>query len=475
MKIKERIKQYIRKHHMLERSETVCIGLSGGADSVFLFTILLELSEELGIRVTAFHVNHCLRGEESDGDCDFVKALCLRNEVPLKVFSYDIAGIAKREKKGLEETGRDRRRKAAAEAADYFRASKIALAHHANDNAETVLFHLVRGSGADGLRGILPVNGPVIRPLLCVERSEIEDELRKRKIGWREDITNTSNDYSRNILRNQVIPLLKESVNPQAVRHINEAAADMAEAGRLINEAALLRMEQYSDPTEEGLLLRNGILTGKRLIDGKTALYAMEKITKSKVDLERIHADSLVRLFEKQVGRRIELPYKTTAEKVYEGVLIRENTVRNSPETESGIGQIGLPLNGEVVFGGLKIRTKLLDRADVPEKIPEKRYTKWLDYDKIIGHGFLRGRRPGDYLVIHPDGGRKKLKSYLIDEKVPRDLRDKLICLVNGDGSDEAGEVLWVIGCRIGETGRITGTTERVIEINVAEEESYEQ
>ena len=446
------------ENNMTRRGDTVCIGLSGGADSVCLLILLNELAREMSLTITAFHVNHSLRGEESDGDEAYVRELCASLNVPLKCFRYDIAAIAADNKKGLEETGRIWRRKAAAEAAGIFQAGKIAFAHHANDNAETVLFNMARGSSAGGLKGILPVSGSYIRPLLCLERSEIEEELKSRGIAWREDSTNAATDYSRNMLRNVVIPALTENINAAAVRHINAAALDCAEAFEMVRDIANERLEQYSERTENGILLKTGILTGKRLIDGRIALCALESVTHSAVDLTRVHARDLTRLFEKQTGRVIELPYGTCAERVYEGVRIRKNKVRENGEHP---GAEPLPEGGTLEFAGLLISTEIIKRSEIPYKIPENRYTKWFDYDRINGRGIIRTALPGDFLVINSEGGKKSLKKFFTDEKVPREKRNRVVCIAAGS------EILWVIGYRMGWGAKITEDTKKVLKVDI--------
>lgn len=448
---------------MTAPSDTVCVGVSGGADSVCLLLLLKELCEELRISVTAFHVNHCLRGSDSDADQDYVRELCASLNVPLREYSYDIKSIAAANKEGLEEAGRRMRREAAEKSACFYSASKIALAHHANDNAETVLFNMARGSSAGGLKGILPVNGNIIRPLLCLERKEIENWLKERGVEWREDITNKETDYSRNMLRNVIIPALEKNINSGAIRHINAAASDMAEAALIVDGIAKDRLARYSERRGDGVLLKNGIMTEYSLVNGAIALMAMESVSGASKDLERIHAFSVVKLFGKQVGRLVGLPYKMSAERVYGGVLIRKNT----PEETREFGEAELMPDTEILYEGLKIKTKLTDVSAVPEKIPKKQYTKWFDYDKIYGHGLFRAGRPGDHIVINSAGGRKKFGKYLTDEKVPREKRKSVICLVSENAPGEDSEILWVVGMRIGETAKVTPETKRVLEISI--------
>ena len=222
--MRERILAYIRRYHMVEEGDRVCVGLSGGADSLCLLVILQELSEELGIRLQAVHVNHGLRGEESDQDQAFTERLCREREIPLFVYARRVGEIARELGVGTEEAGRLVRQQIYLQCMQEHGSTKIALAHHQNDLAETLLFHLARGTSLRGLGAIRPVSGFLIRPLLCVSRGELEQELRSRGMTWRTDSTNLQDQYTRNCIRHHLIPSLVDEVNAQAVAHMAQAA-----------------------------------------------------------------------------------------------------------------------------------------------------------------------------------------------------------------------------------------------------------
>ena len=178
----QRVKAYVDAYHMLGKEDRVIAGISGGADSICLLFVLLELKKELGFDLVAVHVHHGLRGEAADRDEDYVRQVCTEQKIPLEVFHRDVRAYAGERGLTEEEAGREVRREAFLECAVRRSATRIALAHHRNDNAETVLFHLCRGSSLEGLSGIPPVSGCWIHPLLCVDRREIESYLEKREI-----------------------------------------------------------------------------------------------------------------------------------------------------------------------------------------------------------------------------------------------------------------------------------------------------
>ena len=201
----ERVRAYAEKYQMIRPGDRIVAGISGGADSVCLLFLLRELCREKGAGLFAVHVNHGLRGAEAGEDEAYVRKLCGELKVPLRVFSFDVRGRAREEHLTLEEAGRLCRYEAFEEEAERIGGTRIAVAHHAGDQAETVLFQLFRGSGLKGLAGIRPVRDNVIRPLLCTGREEIEAWLTERGIEWRTDSTNLTTDYTRNRIRGEIL------------------------------------------------------------------------------------------------------------------------------------------------------------------------------------------------------------------------------------------------------------------------------
>jgi tRNA(Ile)-lysidine synthase len=218
----ERVRAYIAQNHLIEPEDHIIIGISGGADSVCLLFILLELQKTLPFTMEAVHVNHLLR-EDAAEDALFVGELCRKQGVKLRFFSVKVADLAKERGLSIEEAGRECRYECFQEAASAHRKTKIAVAHHQNDCAETVLFNLFRGSGLKGLAGIRPVRDNIIRPLLCCERREIEEYLASRGLSYRSDPSNEEGVFTRNRIRHQLLPLAQE-INTAAIKHIAHSA-----------------------------------------------------------------------------------------------------------------------------------------------------------------------------------------------------------------------------------------------------------
>lgn len=470
----EKVAAYMEQHHMVKKGDHISAGISGGADSVCLFLVLERLRRRMGFSVSVIHIEHGIRGDESLEDMLFVKRLADQYGIPFTCRAYPVEDIAARRKISVEEAGREARYEAFQKEEDRFRETaekqggsvKTAVAHHGNDNAETMLFHLCRGSGIEGLSGIRPVRGSIIRPLLCVTRNEIEEFLKAEGQEYRMDATNSDVRYTRNRIRNRIMPELT-AVNEQAVLHMNQIAEDMDELAGYIRVQAEQILKDAMEQKEGVFILRTDVLEScPQVIKSRIILEFIAAAAGSRKDIGREHVRSLLQIAEGQTGRRLSLPYGLTAEKTYGKVRIFSGLSENK--------QIKVPVNVteaeafcEITVGTEQFRCRVffMDKKDV--KIPKKKYTKWFDYDKIENGLYFRTREPGDYLELDHMGRRQKLKNYWINEKVPKAVRETSILLADGS------HVLWVVGYRISAYYKITENTRRVLEVQYMEE-NYE-
>ena len=458
---------------MLTCGDRVIAGVSGGADSVCLFLMLLELREKIGFDLIAVHVHHGLRGEAADQDQQFVEALCEQHRIPLEIFRVNLESIAKKRKQSLEEAGRMVRREAFDSVCKKYGGNKIALAHHQNDNAETMLWNLSRGTGLDGLGGIRPVNGKFIRPLLCMNRKEIEEYLAKRKQSYCIDETNAGTDYTRNKLRHLVLPILEEQVNSAAVRHMNETMEQIWELQEYMQEqveaAYQACVQEYFEKACWIQIQQKSFETFPELIKKMVIRKGMEQVGGKKRDLSHKHVDVMMELMNKQVGRTLDLPYEMHAKRNYEGIrLEKQRTYSSGEEKKAGIIQecmAELNIPGETILAdrNLKLRCKILEKPknlsikDIPQKI----YTKWFDYGIIKSSLYIRTRQAGDTIVIDEKGHQKKLKNWFVDEKIPKEVRDSQLLLA------ENNEILWVLGHRMSQAYQVKQSTKWILQIEV--------
>ena len=459
-RLTEKVYGFCREQGLLDRGTKVIAGVSGGADSVCLLRMLDEMKEALDLTITCVHIEHGIRGEESRADRDFVRDLCAGMGIELKIYEEDVPRIARERSMTLEEAGRYVRYEAFRRELEKRGADVIAVAHHKGDQAETVLFNMIRGSGLKGISGMAPRNGNLIRPLLILTREEIEEYLRNKGQAYRIDSTNNDEGYSRNAIRNSIIPGLCE-IAPAASENIVRAADEAREADDYIRSQAapvydrtvsrkddLYRVDIDKLSEEPGIIVRyvlRSLLTG---------IYTSHK------DLEALHVKSLADLCFKQSGRYLSLPKGIGAKKEGNYLLIG-----SAKALEPDRREINILLNtdGETKVPGYGSFFASVEEWDAASEIPDSYYTKWFDYDKIISGVRIRTRMSGDYLTIGEEEKKKKLKKYLIDEKVPSSDRDRMLVLADGS------HIIWVTGMRISQHYKIGKETRRVLKIKYKE------
>lgn len=453
----EKVRTYVKEHRMLKEKDTIIAGISGGPDSVCLFYMLLDLAREYDAAVVAVHVNHGIRGEEAEADEAFVRNLCREKKVVLEVFNIDVRRLAAEEGLSQEEAGRLARRRAFEEAAGKYQAGRIALAHQKNDNAETLLLNLARGTGLRGMGGIRPCAGRYIRPLLCVSREEIEAYLEKNHISYCMDATNYEDTYTRNRIRNHILPYMEKQINPKSTDHLCRAAEQMRLLWEYIEQKVLdaslscVRW-QKREGRKEAVISAEKFGKTEEILRLYLLRYVLEQVSGRKKDLEMIHMKELERLFDKQVGKQLDLPYGMRAARCYEEVRITSAGGSGKKMQEQTAG----------------VRMRILEAAEIQgpleDAIPKTPYTKWFDYDIIKNSVTIRNRRSGDYITIDKKGSSQKLNRYFINAKIPAEERDTILLAADGD------HIMWVIGYRRGQGYDVTSQTKKILEITIDKE-----
>jgi len=462
MLTKDKVKAFMKQQNMLNKGDHVLIGLSGGADSVCLFHILQSLKEEYRLQLTAVHVEHGIRGEEALEDAEYVSRLCEEAGVPCYVEHIDVPKLAKEEGLSEEEMGRNVRYEIFERVAKQVGANRIAVAHHANDVAETMLFHLCRGTGLAGLCALTPVRGNIIRPLLSLNRTEIETYLQSENITYRTDSTNKDTKYTRNYIRHEILPLM-ENVNPKAVEHLVQTSGILNDAKSVLEDSVDRLCEKFVTSKNDSFFLHRDLYDEDEYLIAGVLHNVMEKLAGRRKDIHQTHIQSIIDLGQMQVGKRVSLPYNMVAIKEYGGVTLRIESKKREKERAFEL-PVELLIPGETLLGeDIKIQTRIFgaDEIENRNKIADKKCTKWFDYDIIGKSVSVRHRQTGDYMVVDENGGRKKLKDLLINEKVPQGERNQLLLFAQGD------LVLWTLGVRMGEYGKINTSTKQVLEIRV--------
>lgn len=444
----------IEKNNLFAYGDHLLIGLSGGADSVCLALVLKALQESYDLTLTAVHVHHGIRGESANRDLDFSKNLCEKLGIEFVSAYRDVPAIAEKKHLTEEEAGRIVRYQIFEEEAKKRGASAIAVAHHMDDQAETVLMNLLRGSGIRGLSGISPKRKLsntsdifVIRPLLGVRRSEIEEWLTKNKQDWCTDETNLTDDYERCRIRNRLLPLLESEYNAQATEHIASAAGDFSEAEEYLFSQAAELLREWNENAKGSVCLPIEKLSAKKpLLQRYIVKEAIGRLGGSK-DITRAHIESVLGLLSKQTGSQIHLPKNRVARLSY-GELVIEQIEKGKKKTKKQPDQ------------NSKIGRSVYSIFPVSEKkIPQNCCVNWFDYDTIKEGLLMRRRRPKDRICIDANGNTQKLSDCMINAKIPATKRDQIPILAANS------RVLWIAGVRMAENCKITSKTKLVLSV----------
>lgn len=450
---------FICDNEMIEASDGIVVGLSGGADSVCLLVTLCNLSERLGIcrkSLVAVHVNHMIRKGEADSDAEFAKRLCAGLEIPFVCYRKDIMTYASELGCTVEEAGRKYRYDCFRETAEKYCCNKIAVAHNKNDLAETVIFNMVRGSGLKGMSGMQPVREMVIRPLLDTTRQQIEEYLAGLGQSYCNDSTNDTLDYDRNKIRHVILPAMLE-VNNGAVNHICQMAEEARGSYLFIHNKA---MEKYNGFVEDDDFGRTVTLEVNRLYKYNPVLQehviheAIGDVAGAKKDITRKHVMSVVGLLYQDTGRSVELPYGIRARRSYNNLII-SNKQDISIDYHIDIIKEGVYTIPE--WGNIEIA---FCEAGAGVEISKKIYTKMADYGKIKGNLCIRTPEDGDYITIDGNGNTKKLSRVFIDNKIDRKRRSGWPVIACGH------EIIWVLGLRYSEAYKVDSDTNKIIYMN---------
>lgn len=418
----------IERFALLENTKEVTVALSGGADSMSLLYAFFNLKERLGISLSAAHLNHMIRGEEALRDEEFVKKQCEKLGVPLFCERIDVPNFAREHKLSTELAAREVRY-------DFLsRVSKgvVATAHTASDNLETLLFNLARGSALKGLCGIPPKRGIFIRPLILSTRAEVEEYCRKNGIEYVTDSTNLSDEYTRNKIRHNVIPVLKQ-INPSAEKAAVRTAAELSEDNLFLEECA----DKYLSNNISGGGL--DISTLPKAPIAKRAIKRLAEISAPELSLDNLHILEIFRICNE--GGRTGLPSGYSAE-------VKENKLFITKSSEK--------ISANFKFD-VKTERRINDLFTNSEKINNLLLKNSLDCDKIIGKSVLRTRLAGDSIRLAGRGCTKSLKKLMNELSVPKELRDSLPVI-----ADDAG-VIWIYGIGVAQRCAVTKNSAEIL------------
>lgn len=456
MDIIEKVKETVQKYHMLAHGDHVLIGLSGGPDSVCLLTIINKLKHELGVHLSAAYIDHGLRPDETPYEIDFCRDLCNSLGMPFITRSIDVKSYVKEKKLNKQEAARELRYRVLNEIAAETAANKIALGHNAGDQAETILMRLFRGTGPSGLSGIPPVRRHIIRPLIEVERIEIEKFLEDEGMGFVIDSSNLKHEYLRNKIRHLIIPAIK-NINRDIIKTLSRTADIFRDEERyfeiIVTKTLMKLITRKTDKTIEIFL---GPLEAMDTVILRRVLRRAIDETKGLHGISFIHIEEIMSLIKSgKSGDRIYLPKDIRVIKGYSTLIL-------TSEKPARLGTYSIDSPGEIIVteSSVVLRSATMGIDEVKD-YGDAQKCAVIDADKVHFPLIIRGRLHGDFFYPMGFGKRKKLQDYFVDEKIPRDERDAVPLLVCGNN------IVWVIGYRLDDRYKVDKNTERVLKFEI--------
>jgi tRNA(Ile)-lysidine synthase len=460
--LEQRVYDFIRENRLVTRGQILLVAVSGGHDSVCLLHILAGLQCKLGIKLHAAHLDHQLRGKESTGDAEYVSALAKQLGIPCTVKKGNVRAYQKAHAVSLEEAAREVRYDFLAETAAAIGTNRVAVGHTLDDHVETILLHLVRGTGTRGLRGLQPVTlkqSPareltVVRPLMAVRRDDTAAYCIEHKLQPRQDSTNLSLEPLRNRVRLELLPLL-QSYNPQvkeALQRTAQIAGD--DIDYLEKNAAHLYQKLAVRQLENILLDKKSLLKQPISMRRYILRLAIENAAGNLKDIEARHIEELVTALEKPAGKQIHLPYGLIFTVDYDRYTLGKDNAALIPFPVLE-GEYSIKTPGTTNIPGWQIKAAVIKPGSPTGG--NNNFLAHFDRAKIVGALTLRTRKHGDRFQPLGMPEMKKIGQFMLDAKIPRDWRDRIPLVVSGES------IVWVTGYRIDERFKVTAGTEKIL------------
>ena len=467
-----RVASFLQGQGYAQRQEPLVVAVSGGPDSVCLLHVLVQLRQSLRLALHLAHLDHGLRGQEAKDDAKYAATLADQWDVPSTLAQRDVVEYRKARSLTLEQAAREVRYAFLGQVALEVGASAIVLGHTADDQVETILLNLVRGSGLQGIAGMRAVSRlklaglpPVtlLRPLLEIERSAIEDYCQRNHISPRFDTTNRDTYYRRNAIRHQVVPLLM-SLNPGVKQALLRFARSAQQDLEIIEAEAEKAWGSVARASEDSAIIFHAARNLPGSLQHHLVRKAVQHVQGDLFNLQSSHVEAIVSLLGNGAGPSVSLPRGLIATATYEGVSIGPTQAQECNLLPL-LGEHLLAVPGETAIPGWKV-TALVKKSPClfvrergkSDQVPSG-YTAWLDYDKVGPKLMARARRRGDRFQPLGMQGEKKLQDFMVDAKIPRLWRDRMPLVCSPAG------ILWVVGHRIDERAGVTPSTKEVLEV----------
>lgn len=463
--IKKRFINFITDNGLIEKDDKVIVGLSGGPDSVCLLHLLNEVREEFKLKIIAVHINHMFRGKEADCDEEYARGMCERLNITFYSKRIDVAEYARKGGLSSETAGREVRYNYFKEILQKNKMNKVATAHNANDQAETILMRVMRGTGLEGLGGI-PVKreGIYIRPILFMKREEVEKYCIEKDLKPRIDKTNMERIYNRNKVRLDILPYMKSNFNEDVVEAINRMAMLLQMDNQFIQKQVQKYYDEFCVEEHRTISIKKEAFLLEESIISRLIRKAINEVCGNKYDLELKHIKDIIQLQKLETSKKIDLPNGVMAINVYKNINIKSKEKikideNNMEELDLSIEEC---LHKEINFQNYVFRFEVVDKNI---NIKDSCLIKYFDYNKIEDDIIIRNRKDGDKIKPLGMSGSKKLKDIFIDMKIPREHRDTIPIIQFGH------DIGWIVGLKISEKFKITSETAKVLKIIVNRKE----
>ncbi|MGL5068596.1 MAG: tRNA lysidine(34) synthetase TilS [Sarcina sp.] len=460
--MKKKILKYICENSMIEEGDRVLVALSGGLDSVCLLHLLHSLKQKLNIELYAAHVNHLIRGDEAFADENYAKELCESLDIKFFVRRVCVEDIAKDKGISTEMAGRDERYGFFNEIKDEFQINKIAIAHNANDQAETLIMRIMRGTGLEGLVGIRPVRDEIyIRPILSLTREEIENYCEVNLLHPRIDKTNLEEVYSRNKVRLKAIPFIKDNFNPDIINTLNRLSHTAMVDSEFIEEVVNEKYKAFCLIKNGRAILDKNKFSEKEAILTRMIRKALMEVSGAFNNFELKHIYDVIALQKGATGKRISLTNEIIASNEYGNIIIaRENSIKNLVSDELIKLDVASLIKEKVKKISFNSYDFIFEVVENNGKMDFKNTNeKYFSFEGIQNIS-LRTRKNGDKIVPFGFKGTKKLKEIFISSKIPQEKRD-FIPIIDFDG-----EIAWIVGIRNSELFKINRHNSKLVKIS---------
>lgn len=456
----EKVKLWINRHGLLQEGDKIVVACSGGPDSLALLHILARFRLEYNISIVAVHIDHMLRGEESALEAAFVVDFCAERNLICYHKAINVPQFMEETGMSGEEAARVVRYQYLRQIAEKIGGAKIATGHHRDDQAETVLMNMLRGAGSAGIRGIQPINGDVIRPLLSVNRTEIIAYCKAEQLDPRFDSSNTNLNYLRNRIRIHLLPELEKQYNSTVKDALCKTATIIGDEHDFIQKSAAILWSQVVEECEKFLHIAAKPMKSVHIaIKREIFRMAIEKKHGSLTGISFNHVETLIEmLFNGRVGSVIRLPGGLTISKSYDGLYIGENPLSNEKKTGYFGHELMVPGNTQLSELGIQVIAEMTNTF-----VKSQPGVAVFDVDDLSLPLFVRTRRIGDHFQPLGFKGSKKIKEFFIDEKVPRQMRDVVPIICDRQG------IIWIGGYRQSENGKVTDNTKKFLVLKILE------